>query len=96
GAGCKPSWEEKKDAEGSGNIDSEVPNTEEPRINQEKDAKVNSTNNINAISLTINVADIEDNAVDENIVYGCADDLNIPNLEEISYSNYHNSQGSSS
>nr|GEU98510.1 hypothetical protein [Tanacetum cinerariifolium] len=86
GAGCKPSWEEKKDAEGSGNIDSEVPNTEEPRINQEKDAKVNSTNNINAISLTINVADIEDNAVDENIVYGCADDLNIPNLEEIVYS----------
>ncbi|GJS43376.1 ribonuclease H-like domain-containing protein [Tanacetum coccineum] len=25
----------------------------------------------------------KDNVVDENIVYGCADDLNIPNLEEI-------------
>nr|GFB28390.1 hypothetical protein [Tanacetum cinerariifolium] len=25
----------------------------------------------------------KDNAVDENIVYGCADDLNMPNLEEI-------------
>nr|GEZ19689.1 ribonuclease H-like domain-containing protein [Tanacetum cinerariifolium] len=27
--------------------------------------------------------DIEDNVVDENIVYGCADDLNMPDLEEI-------------
>nr|GFA21846.1 hypothetical protein [Tanacetum cinerariifolium] len=27
--------------------------------------------------------DSEDNAVDENIVHGCADDLNIPDLEEI-------------
>ncbi|GJU10192.1 ribonuclease H-like domain-containing protein [Tanacetum coccineum] len=32
---------------------------------------------------TVNVAGIEDNAVDENIVYGCADDLNMPELEEI-------------
>ncbi|GJU13880.1 ribonuclease H-like domain-containing protein [Tanacetum coccineum] len=30
--------------------------------------------------------DSEDNAVDENIVYGCADDPNMPNLEEIVYS----------
>ncbi|GJS53495.1 putative ribonuclease H-like domain-containing protein [Tanacetum coccineum] len=29
---------------------------------------------------------IDDNAVDENIVIGCADDPNIPNLEEIVYS----------
>ncbi|GJY69367.1 putative ribonuclease H-like domain-containing protein [Tanacetum coccineum] len=29
----------------------------------------------------------KDNAVDENIVYGCADDPNMPNLEEIVYSN---------
>ncbi|GJR72294.1 hypothetical protein Tco_0084659 [Tanacetum coccineum] len=28
----------------------------------------------------------KDNAVDENIVYGCIDDPNIPNLEEIVYS----------
>nr|GEU61374.1 ribonuclease H-like domain-containing protein [Tanacetum cinerariifolium] len=87
GAGCKPSGEEeKKDAGGLENIDSEVPSTEEPRINQEKDANVNSSNNINDVSLTINVADIEDNAVDENIVYGCADDPNMPNLEEVIYS----------
>nr|GEW60101.1 hypothetical protein [Tanacetum cinerariifolium] len=30
--------------------------------------------------------DNEDNVVDKNIVYGCADDLNMPNLEEIVYS----------
>ncbi|GKE80843.1 putative ribonuclease H-like domain-containing protein, partial [Tanacetum coccineum] len=51
-------------------------NAEEPRVNQEKDANVNNTNNINTIG-------IESNAVDENIVYGCADDPNMPELEEI-------------
>ncbi|GJU78278.1 putative ribonuclease H-like domain-containing protein [Tanacetum coccineum] len=90
--GFKPSGEEeKKDAEDPGNEsgnasegkDSKVPSTEEPRINQEKDASVNSTNNINTVSPTVNAASIEDNVVDENIVYGSADDLNIPNLEEI-------------
>ncbi|GKF79058.1 hypothetical protein Tco_0234626, partial [Tanacetum coccineum] len=28
----------------------------------------------------------ENNVVDENIVYGCIDDPNMPNLEEIVYS----------
>ncbi|GJY69867.1 ribonuclease H-like domain-containing protein [Tanacetum coccineum] len=85
--GFKPSWEEeKKDAEDSENKDSEVPSTEEPRGNQDKDANINRTNNINTISPTINVASIKDNDVDENIVYGCADDPNKPNLEEIVYS----------
>ncbi|GKA62884.1 hypothetical protein Tco_0762403, partial [Tanacetum coccineum] len=55
----------------------------EPRINQEKDASVNNTNNFNNVSLTVNAASIEDNALDDNIVYGCADDPNIPDLEEI-------------
>ncbi|GJX32283.1 putative ribonuclease H-like domain-containing protein [Tanacetum coccineum] len=32
----------------------------------------NSTNNVNIVSLTVNAASIEDNAVDENIVYGYA------------------------
>ncbi|GKD64362.1 putative ribonuclease H-like domain-containing protein, partial [Tanacetum coccineum] len=91
-AGFKPSGEEeKKDAEDPGNEsgnppegkDSEVPSTEEPRINQEKDASVNNTNNINTISPTVNATSIEDNDVDENIVYACADDPNIPDLEEI-------------
>ncbi|GKF53628.1 ribonuclease H-like domain-containing protein, partial [Tanacetum coccineum] len=45
--GFKPSGEEeKKDAEHLENEDSEVPNTEELRVNQEKDESVNSTNNI--------------------------------------------------
>ncbi|GJW20242.1 putative ribonuclease H-like domain-containing protein [Tanacetum coccineum] len=86
-AGFKPSGEEeKKDAEDSENKDSEVPSTEEPRVNQEKDVKINNINNINTISPTVNAASIKDSAVDENIVYGCADDPNMPNLEEIVYS----------
>ncbi|GJY77928.1 hypothetical protein Tco_0483729 [Tanacetum coccineum] len=84
----KPSGEEeKKDAEEQEDEDSEVPNTEEPRVNQKKDAEnVNSTNNINTVSSTVHTASIMDNVVDENIVYGCEDDPNMPNLEEIVYS----------
>ncbi|GJY05221.1 ribonuclease H-like domain-containing protein [Tanacetum coccineum] len=70
----------------SGNEDSEVPSTEESRVNQEKDVSVNSTNTINIVSLTVNAAGIEDNVVNENIVYGCADDPNMPELEDIVYS----------
>ncbi|GKF26012.1 retrovirus-related pol polyprotein from transposon TNT 1-94, partial [Tanacetum coccineum] len=84
-AGFKPSGtEEKKDAEDP-RKDSEIPSIEEPRINQEKDASVNNTNNINTVSPTVNATSIEDNVVYENIVYGCADDLNIPELEDIVY-----------
>ncbi|GJZ96848.1 ribonuclease H-like domain-containing protein [Tanacetum coccineum] len=86
-AGFKPSGEEeKKDAKDPENEDSEVPNIEEPRVNQEQDANVNSTNNINIVSPTVNAADIEYNAAAENIVYRCNDDPNMPNLEEIVYS----------
>ncbi|GJU26891.1 putative ribonuclease H-like domain-containing protein [Tanacetum coccineum] len=66
--------------------DSEVPNTQEPRVNQEQDANINSTNNINTVNPTVSAINIENNVVDENIVYGCIDDPNIPNLEEIIYS----------
>ncbi|GJS14673.1 putative ribonuclease H-like domain-containing protein [Tanacetum coccineum] len=86
-AGFKPSGEEeKKDAKDPGNKDSEVSSTEKPSVNQEKDASVNNTNTINTDSPTVNTAGIEDNAVDENIVYGCDDDPNMPELEEIIYS----------
>ncbi|GKE15572.1 putative ribonuclease H-like domain-containing protein, partial [Tanacetum coccineum] len=78
--------EEKKDSKHLENKDGEVPNTEEPRVNQEQDKSVNSTNNINIVSSTVNTAIIEDNVVGENIVYGCVDDPNMPNLEEIVYS----------
>ncbi|GKC48188.1 ribonuclease H-like domain-containing protein [Tanacetum coccineum] len=93
-AGFKPSREmEQKDtkdprneSEASGK-DSEVPSTEEPiedqRVNQEKDSNVNNTNNINTVSPTVNAASKEDNVIDENIVYGCADDPNMPDLKEI-------------
>ncbi|GKE35984.1 ribonuclease H-like domain-containing protein [Tanacetum coccineum] len=86
--GFKPSGEEEKmGSEHLKNEDSEVPNTEELRINQEQDANVNNTNNINTVSptvsLTVNAADIENNATDKNIVYGCIDDPNMPNLEDI-------------
>ncbi|GJS71822.1 putative ribonuclease H-like domain-containing protein [Tanacetum coccineum] len=83
----KPSREEeKKDVKDPRNKDNEVPSTEEPRVNQEKDANINNTNNINTVSPTVNAAGIKDNVVDENIVYECADDPNMPNLEEIVYS----------
>nr|GEY73004.1 ribonuclease H-like domain-containing protein [Tanacetum cinerariifolium] len=76
-------WKEKKDVDDLGNEDSEVPSIKEPRVNQEKDANVNIINNINIVSPTDNVAGIEDNVVDENIVYGYVDDPNMPDLEEI-------------
>ncbi|GKA18203.1 putative ribonuclease H-like domain-containing protein [Tanacetum coccineum] len=86
-AGFKPlGKEEKKDAKDTGNEDSKVPSIEEPRVNQEKDASVNNTNTINTVSPPVNIAGIEDNDVDENIVYGCDDDQNMPKLEEIIYS----------
>ncbi|GJS70756.1 putative ribonuclease H-like domain-containing protein [Tanacetum coccineum] len=45
-----------------------------------------TTNNINTVSPIVSAADIENNVVDENIVYECIDDPNMPNLEEIVYS----------
>ncbi|GKB15784.1 ribonuclease H-like domain-containing protein [Tanacetum coccineum] len=78
----KPSREEEKmDSEHPENEYSEVPNTEEPRINQEHDANVNITNNINTVSPTVNVVGIENNVVNKNIVYGCIDDPNMPNQQ---------------
>ncbi|GJX24272.1 putative ribonuclease H-like domain-containing protein [Tanacetum coccineum] len=44
------------------------------------------TNNINTVSPIVNAAGIHDNSVDENIVYGCVDDPNMPGLEDIVYS----------
>ncbi|GJU05316.1 ribonuclease H-like domain-containing protein [Tanacetum coccineum] len=90
----KPSGEEeKKDTEDPENENSEAPSTKESRVNQEKDASVNSTNTINTVSLTVNTAGIEDNVVDENIVYGCANDLNMHESEDIVYLNYDEDVG---
>ncbi|GKE06007.1 putative ribonuclease H-like domain-containing protein, partial [Tanacetum coccineum] len=94
----KPLGEEEKiDTKDPGNKseasgkDSKVPSIVEPRedqrVNQEKDDSVNNTNTINTVIPTVNVAGIEDNAIDENIVYECANDPNMPKLEDIVYSN---------
>ncbi|GJW13435.1 putative ribonuclease H-like domain-containing protein [Tanacetum coccineum] len=74
--------EEKKDAEDPGNEDGN-PSEEGERFDQDKDANVNSTKNINTVSPTVNVASIENNAIVKNIVYGCVDDPNMLDLEEI-------------
>ncbi|GJS39701.1 uncharacterized mitochondrial protein-like protein, partial [Tanacetum coccineum] len=78
--------------------DSEVPSTEEPRINQEKDDYINSTNNINtasdgnntnnvnAVSSTVNAAGTEVNAVDPKTSIELPNDPNMPELEDIVYS----------
>ncbi|GJY39707.1 hypothetical protein Tco_0426071, partial [Tanacetum coccineum] len=67
--GFKPSMEEeKKDVEDPENEDSVVPNTKEPRVNQEQDENVNNTNNINTISSTVNDVGIKDNVADKNII----------------------------
>ncbi|GJX11633.1 putative ribonuclease H-like domain-containing protein [Tanacetum coccineum] len=105
----KPSGEEEKmDIEDLGNEneasgkDSEVPSTGEPRedqrVNQELDASINITNNINtasdgnitnnvnAVSLTVNAAGIEVNVVDPKSSIELPDDPIMPKLEDIVYS----------
>ncbi|GJZ18919.1 putative ribonuclease H-like domain-containing protein [Tanacetum coccineum] len=104
---------EKKDAKDPGNesgnpierIDSEVPSTEEPRINQEKDDNINNTNNINtasdgnntnnvnAVSSTVNAARIEVNAVDPKTSIELPNDPNMPELEDIVYKNKKDERG---
>ncbi|GJY76324.1 ribonuclease H-like domain-containing protein [Tanacetum coccineum] len=78
--------------------DSEVPSTEEARINQEKDDNINSTNNINTtsdgnstnnvnvVSSTVNAAVTEVNVVDPKISIKLPNNPNIPELEDIVYS----------
>ncbi|GKF48120.1 hypothetical protein Tco_0141371, partial [Tanacetum coccineum] len=78
--------------------DSEVPSIEEPRINQEKDDYINNTNNINTasdgnntnnvnvVSSTVNAAVTEVNVVDPKISIELPNDPNMPELEDIVYS----------
>ncbi|GKA31499.1 putative ribonuclease H-like domain-containing protein [Tanacetum coccineum] len=77
----------KKDESKALRKESEVLSVHEQRVNHEKDANAINTNSINTVSQTVNAASIEDDVIDQNIVYGCADDPNIPPLEEIDYSN---------
>ncbi|GJU28020.1 putative ribonuclease H-like domain-containing protein [Tanacetum coccineum] len=78
--------------------DSEVPSIEEPRINQEKEDNINNTNNsntasdgnctnnVNAVSSTVNVVVIEVNVVDLKTSIELPNDPNMPELEDIVYS----------
>ncbi|GKE57720.1 ribonuclease H-like domain-containing protein, partial [Tanacetum coccineum] len=84
----------------NGNVgkDSEVPSIEEPRINQEKDDYINitnnintasdgnNTNNVNAVSSTVNVVVTEVNVVDPKTSIELLNDPNMPELEDIVYS----------
>nr|GEU32610.1 uncharacterized mitochondrial protein AtMg00810-like [Tanacetum cinerariifolium] len=75
--------EEKKDTKDPGNEDSEAPSTEEPRVYQEKD-NVNITNIVNVVSSTVNAASNEVNVVGRKSSIEVLDDLNMPELEDIS------------
>ncbi|GKB52533.1 ribonuclease H-like domain-containing protein [Tanacetum coccineum] len=82
--------------------DSEVPSTEEPRedqrVNQVLDASINntnnintasdgnSTNNVNAVSSTVNAAVTEVNAIDPKTSIELPNDPNMPESEDIVYS----------
>ncbi|GKD59344.1 putative ribonuclease H-like domain-containing protein [Tanacetum coccineum] len=78
--------------------DSEVSSTEEPRINQEKDDNNNNINNINTasdgnitnnvytVSSTVNAASSKVNAVDLKTSIELLNDLNMPELKDIVYS----------
>nr|GFB07581.1 ribonuclease H-like domain-containing protein [Tanacetum cinerariifolium] len=80
----KPSGEEeKKDTRDPRNEESAALITEEPRVNQEKDS-VNSTNRVNAVSSAVNAASNEVNAIGRKSIIKLPDDLNMPNLEDIS------------
>ncbi|GKA35492.1 putative ribonuclease H-like domain-containing protein [Tanacetum coccineum] len=53
---------------------------------QEKDDNINSTNNVNVVSSTVNAAGIEVNNVDPKTSIELLDDPNMPELEDIVYS----------
>ncbi|GJZ06538.1 putative ribonuclease H-like domain-containing protein, partial [Tanacetum coccineum] len=78
-------WKSKKKTKSKSKPKCRKVNPSQPRSQKSRKFSLN-TNNINTVSPTVSAADIENNVVDENIVYGCIDDPNMPNLEEIVYS----------
>ncbi|GJV73693.1 retrovirus-related pol polyprotein from transposon TNT 1-94, partial [Tanacetum coccineum] len=90
-AGFKPS------SNGEKKVDGDL-SKEDERDDQKKDDNVNTTNNVNnasdgnntnnvnAVSLTVNAVGIEVNVVGEKISIELPDDLNMPELEDIVYS----------
>ncbi|GJV76122.1 putative ribonuclease H-like domain-containing protein [Tanacetum coccineum] len=90
-AGFKPS------SDGENKVDGD-PSKEEESNDQDKDGNVNNTNNVNttsdgnstknvnAVSLTVNAVGIEVNVVGAKTSIELPDDLNMPELEDIVYS----------
>ncbi|GKA54684.1 putative ribonuclease H-like domain-containing protein [Tanacetum coccineum] len=90
-AGFKPSSDGEKKVDGD-------PSKEDESNDQEKDGNVNSTNNVNtasdgnstnnvnAVSLTVNAAGIKVNVVGAKTSIELPDDPNMPELEDIVYS----------
>ncbi|GJV77993.1 putative ribonuclease H-like domain-containing protein [Tanacetum coccineum] len=78
-AGFKPLSDDEKKVDGD-------PIKEDESNDQEKDGNVNSTNNVNAVSSTVNAAGIEVNAVGAKTSIELPDDPNMPELEDIVYS----------
>ncbi|GKD11208.1 putative ribonuclease H-like domain-containing protein [Tanacetum coccineum] len=74
--GSKPSCDDGKKVD-------EYPRKESKYNNQEKDDNVNSTNNVNTVSSTVNAAGInKDNAVSRNISSEFPNDPKMPTLED--------------
>ncbi|GKF45548.1 ribonuclease H-like domain-containing protein [Tanacetum coccineum] len=78
-AGFKPLSDDEKKVDGD-------PIKEDESNDQEKDGNVNSTNNVNAVSSTVNAAGIKVNAVGAKTSIELLDDPNMPELEDIVYS----------
>ncbi|GJS00352.1 putative ribonuclease H-like domain-containing protein [Tanacetum coccineum] len=77
--GFKPSSDGEKKVDGD-------PSKEDQSNDQEKDGNVNSTNNVNAVSLTVNAVSIKVNVVGAKTSIELPDDLNMSELENIVYS----------
>nr|GEU70421.1 putative ribonuclease H-like domain-containing protein [Tanacetum cinerariifolium] len=72
-----------KDSKGLRNEESEALITKELRVNQEKDS-VNNTNRVIVVSSTVNTASNKVNVVGRKSSIKLPDDLNMPDLEDIS------------
>ncbi|GKF43062.1 hypothetical protein Tco_0126404, partial [Tanacetum coccineum] len=83
-SGFKPSGDNEKKVTEEPGKEGGDPSKEGKSKDHEHEDNVNITNNINIVSSTISAADTDIfNDVDENIVIGCADDLTMPELEEL-------------
>ncbi|GKG14064.1 ribonuclease H-like domain-containing protein, partial [Tanacetum coccineum] len=75
----------KPSSDGEKKVDGD-PSKEDQSNDQENDGNVNSTNNVNAVSLTVNAVGIEVNIVGAKTSIELPDDLNMSELENIVYS----------